>query len=222
MRPRFQISRKAVSFSPCRTISKCQHRRVARPGRARQQRTPHRRVFDRRQQRVAGVARVVGEIDPRIKVHQHAAREHREGDVRRLQRVAAARHRAGLDRHHPEAALAVGRDPPEAAEIRVERLVVLAVLGMVVAAGGVGLPQLDHRVRHRRAVAVEHPPLDRDALARRVAPGQIAPFRPVEPEMKERPDRLRRGRDQLLGHRLAPQAGSAGVAARPRNTMSKR
>ena len=86
-----------------------------------QQRAAHRRVVDRRQQRVGFVARVVGEIDPRIEVAQQAAREHREIDMRRLPRVAASRHRAGLDRDQPESALGVGGDPAEAAETRIER-----------------------------------------------------------------------------------------------------
>jgi hypothetical protein len=104
----------------------------------------------------------------------------------------------------------------------IERLIGLRVVGMGVAAGGVGLPQLDQRIRHRRAVAVEDAAFDDNALAGRIAGRQIAPFRVIEPEMKERPDGLRRGRDQLVGHRPSPHAGSIGVAARPRNTMSQR
>ena len=99
--------------------------------------------------------------------------------------------------------------------------------GMVVAPGGIGLPQLDEGVRHRRAVAVDDPPLDRDALSCRVVGADVGPLRALQPEMKERPDGLRRGGDQLVGHRLAralgpSYTGSAGVASRPRRTMSKR
>ena len=92
---------------------------------------------------------------------------------------------------------------------------------MRVAAGGIRLPDLDDRIRHRRPVAIEDAPLDDDALSLRVAARQVIPFRAVEPERKKRPDRLRRRRDQLRGHD-APHAGSSGVACRPRNTMSQR
>src|SRR6185503_8900705 len=47
---------------------KMPYRRIARTGWARQQRTPHPRVFDRRQQRVGGVAGIVGEINPGIEM----------------------------------------------------------------------------------------------------------------------------------------------------------
>src|SRR5438552_9226268 len=110
--------------------------------------------------------------------------------MRRLQAVAAPRHRPRLDRREMEPSLGIGCDPPEATEIRVERLVGLRVLGMRVAAGGIRLPDLDDRIRHRRPVAIEDAPRDDDALSLRVAARQVIPFRAVEPERKKWPNRL--------------------------------
>ena len=44
----------------------------------------------------------------------------------------------------------------------------LRVVGMVVAALGVGLPELDHRVAHRSRVTVENATLDLDTVAARL------------------------------------------------------
>jgi hypothetical protein len=101
-------------------------------------------------------------------------------------------------------------------EIRVDPLVGLLVLDMIVATGGIGLPQFDHRIGHRRAVAVQHPALDDDPLAFRIMARHVGPFWAVEPECEKRPDRLPRGRCELGRHHVT----SNGVASRPRSTMS--
>src|ERR1041384_6309189 len=93
------------------------------------------------------------------------------GACRRLPRP-----RAGLDRREMETALGVGCTAPKAAEIRVERLVALPVLGMRVAAGGIRLPDLDDRIRHPRPIALGDAPLDDDSLALRIARGPVVPF----------------------------------------------
>ena len=59
---------------------------------------------------------------------------------------------AGLDRDEAVAAVVVGHDAAAAREVRVERRRVL-VDAMAVAAGRVGLPDLDQRVAHGTTVA---------------------------------------------------------------------
>ena len=82
--------------------------------------------------------------------------------------VVAPRVGAGPDRHEAEVALLVGQAAADAAEVRVDRArpVVPAV---AVAAAGVGLPDLDQRVRHRRARRPPHVAVDDDPLALRLA-----------------------------------------------------
>src|SRR5262245_28377586 len=74
---------------------------------------------------------------------------------------------ARTDRGEAVAALAIGQSAPAAGEIRVERSVVL-VGRMGIAAGGVGLPDLDQRVRHRLAVLVQYSAAYDDPLADRL------------------------------------------------------
>ena len=59
-----------------------------------------------------------------------------------------------------------------------------------VAAGRVGLPDLDQRVADRPAVAVDHPARDDDALAERLArvlPGEVVSRAPTAPAPKTGP-----------------------------------
>ena len=65
--------------------------------------------------------------------------------------VIAPRVGAGLDRGEPVPAVAIGVDPALAAKVRIRRRIVL-VGRMLVAARGVGLPDLDDRVRDRKSV----------------------------------------------------------------------
>ena len=76
---------------------------------------------------------------------------------------------AGPDRHEAVAALGVGHRAAGAGEVGVERSGVPNVSGVVVAAGGVGLPHLDQRVGDGAAVAVDDPAVDDDALTERLA-----------------------------------------------------
>src|SRR6266478_2784042 len=96
--------------------------------------------------------------------------------MRRLRRLIAARHRTRFNRAQAETSIRAGGDTAEAVEVGIERLVLLKILRMVITAGGVGLPHLDHRVGDRRAVAVEHAPLDRDAFPSRAARRQVIPY----------------------------------------------
>ena len=74
---------------------------------------------------------------------------------------------AGLDGGEVVTALGVGDGPTGAGEAGVERRRP-GVLRVGVAPGGVGLPELDQGVRHRPAVAVEHPPGNDDPLPDRL------------------------------------------------------
>src|SRR6202012_796095 len=92
----------------------------------------------------------------------------------------------------------------------------------------VGLPDLQHAIRHRLAIAIEHPALDSDALARGIRRDQIIDEGVVplilaarrQTIFEERTDGLRR-RKALLNFPLHYFV-SIGVALRPRSTMLKR
>ncbi len=117
---------------------------------------------------------------------QQATREDADADMRRLQRVAAPRHRARPDSEEVIVPVLVGGAAAEAAEIGVDRLL-LAVLGMGVFPGGVGLPDFQERVGHRRAVAIGDPAFDADLVALRLAAGgEIGPFGMIEAEFEDR------------------------------------
>src|SRR6202043_3980486 len=76
---------------------------------------------------------------------------------------------AGLDRLEAIVPLGIAEHPADAAEMRVERRVVLVAL-VVIAPGRVGLPDLDHRVGDALSVLVEDRAGDDDALAHRLVP----------------------------------------------------
>src|SRR5216683_5256905 len=71
---------------------------------------------------------------------------------------------AGLDRRVAVAALAIGERASGAAKMGIERRIMLVAL-VVVPAGGVGLPDLDHRLGDGPSVLVDNPSLDDDAFA---------------------------------------------------------
>src|SRR5262249_59915542 len=75
---------------------------------------------------------------------------------------------ARFDRNEAVATLGIGEDAAGAVEIGIERRVVLVAVDLV-AAGGIGLPDLDHGVRDGAAVLVDDAPGDDDALAHRRA-----------------------------------------------------
>ena len=99
---------------------------------------------DRLEHRVDGEQRVAREVHLRHEPLGERAAEQREVDVVRPPRVRVVGPRvgAGLDGDEAVPAVGVGERPPGAREVRVERRGVL--VGLVpVAAGGVGLPDLD-------------------------------------------------------------------------------
>ena len=120
--------------------------------------------------RVLAEQRVVREVHLRDQPLGERPAEEAEVDVRRPPGVVvvAPRVGAGLDRQELVAAQAVGDHAAQPVEVRVQRRRA-GVDDVPVAAGGVGLPHLDQGVGHRAAVAVEHPPVDEDPLAHRLA-----------------------------------------------------
>src|SRR5258705_889822 len=83
--------------------------------------------------------------------------------------VIAPRIRTGPDRHEPVTSLLVRECSPRAREVPIERRRV-SVDAVRVAAGRVGLPDFDERLRNGPSVLVEHSSFDDDSLAERLAP----------------------------------------------------
>src|SRR5437763_15961383 len=71
---------------------------------------------------------------------------------------------AWLDGLEQASTVLIRGQPSKAAERRVNRLL-LIVIRMVVFAGGIGLPDLDHRSVHGRAATIVHAPGEAYALA---------------------------------------------------------
>ena len=85
--------------------------------------------------------------------------------------MVAPRVRARLDRQEPVLAVGAGPALADAQEVGIERRRERGLAPVHVAATCVGLPDLDERVGHRRAVLVEHPAGDDAALTDRLAAG---------------------------------------------------
>ena len=98
--------------------------------------------------------------------------------------------RPGLIVREAKAAVVVGRHASESFEAGLERLVLL-VVGMRVSAVRVRLPDLDERVTDGLAVGVDDAPLDDDLLAADARSDEVVGDEPIEPDVQERPDRLR-------------------------------
>ena len=80
-----------------------------------------------------------------------------------MSRACWAGKNAHADTPHRAIASRIGARAAAAVEIRIERRVVL-VARMMVAAGGIALPQLDERMRDGASAFVEHATGDDDAL----------------------------------------------------------
>src|SRR6185369_16214650 len=102
--------------------------------------------------------------------------------MRRLQRATGARHTPGLDGLESEHAVGVRRRAAKATE----------AFAAVVAAA-VGLPDLDQRVVHRLAVAVDDATLDGNAFAGYAGGRELFDDQPGQADMQVRPDSLRGG-----------------------------
>src|SRR4051794_3514482 len=117
--------------------------------------------------------------------------------MRRLLLAVGPGDAAGLDRAEAETAFRVGAGAAEAGKFRIRPLL---VGGMRVTSGGVSLPDFDHGIVDRRAVAVEHAAFDADALTGSVRRDQVIGDRLVpwiilpgrERGCEKRSDRLRR------------------------------
>ena len=125
-------------------------------------------VRHRVEDRVERQQRVAGEIHLGDQAGGEGRAEIGEMDVVRPPGVLVVGPRigAGADGQELVAPLRVGEDAAVAVEVGIERRVVL-VGRMVVAAGGIGLPDLDHGVGHRAAGFVGDGAGDDDALAQR-------------------------------------------------------
>src|SRR5215204_375022 len=189
--------------------------------------------WDERQDRVRLVGGLVLEVEPRLGVVQHPTSVDSDGEVRRLHLLALEGDLAGLDGLEPVDASVVRAGAPPAGEVRVERQIA-GVTRVVEAAVRVGLPDLDHGVRHHVAGAIEDATFDADALAGRVAGGHDVVDVAEQGRREERADRLG-GSDAegwLGAHRPASPIGpvssgaghfsSNGVASGPCSTMSQR
>src|SRR5262245_8719560 len=161
--------------------------------------------------------------------------------MRRLQRIAWSWHASGPNGAKAGPSVLVGGAAAEADKVRIERHVAPLVFGVGIAAGGVSLPNLDQRIRGRRAGVVEHLADQLDPLAQRkmllrvvvfgehimprraqirprtklAVAGKIGAALPRQPEMEKRSGGLP---GCLAGHAQF----SIGVASRPRSTKSKR
>src|SRR5260370_26550867 len=159
-------------------------------------------------------------------MQQHAAREDRDQDMRRLRVAVGIGHQARLDGVERVSAVRMGAAASKTRERRVwQRAIVLRITEPALR---IGLPDLQHAIRDRLPVAVEHPPLDPDAVARGVRGDEVVGegFVPVilavrrQAVLEEGPYGLRWRNPLCFGslHYLI----SIGVALRPRSTMLKR
>ena len=92
--------------------------------------------------------------------------------MRGLNPAPGTGHGSRLDGRELEAAVRIGADAAVAPERGIDGLR-LRVLGVGVAAIGVRLSELEHRVGHTLAVAVKDPPAHADALAGHAAGREI-------------------------------------------------
>src|SRR5262245_43005561 len=94
--------------------------------------------------------------------------------MRRLQRIAGPWDAARANGTETKAAFRVGGAAAEAHEIRIDRQIAALVLGMRVAPGRAGLPDLEQRIHHRRAGIVPDLPDQLDMRALRKMPRRAA------------------------------------------------
>src|SRR5262245_12488887 len=94
--------------------------------------------------------------------------------MRRLQRVAGPWDAAGANGAETKAAFRVGGAAAEAHEIRIDRQIAALILGMRVAPGRAGLPDLEQRIHHRRNGIVPDLPAEFDMRALRKMAGRAA------------------------------------------------
>src|SRR5271169_3183589 len=98
--------------------------------------------------------------------------------MRRLLRIASARHRPGPYRREAEFSLPIGAAPSETRK---------TIIG-----GRIGLPQLNRGIGHRITIAVNDAADQRNSRAGGAEARQIGPFRVLD-QMPEGPDGLATG-----------------------------
>src|SRR3989441_7415289 len=154
--------------------------------------------------------RITGEIHLRDEACSETRTKETEMDMLWPPRVVviAPRIRAWLHRHETIHAALVGHDAPDAAEMRINRRIMLIDV-MRVAAGGIRLPDLNERPTDRSGVFVKHPSGDDDPLAQRFAAVPAtevcissAHGCAVETRSRDLRDRLLKPNRRLLGRAL--------------------
>ncbi len=158
------------------------------------------RIADRVEDRIGIVQRLAGKEHLRHQAREPHPAPHREVHVRRPPPARGIGHRVGggLDGAQLDQPT-IPRDKARGAvEVRIGRRIV-GVVGMDVLAGGIAMPDFDHRSGDRRAVLVDHARAQVDQLAERALramAGKIAAHAAQAPRQV-----LRTGK---LGVRLRP------------------
>ncbi len=165
------------------------------------------RFVELREHRVGGVRVLfVRKVEPRHELLQEPAGEDGDDDVRRLRATVRGGHSPWLDRDELERAVVGRLRAAEPAEALLELDLRTIVDGMRVAAGGVRLPDLDHAVRHRIAVAVQEQAPDPDRARVVLGDEDGSDGRAGGPDREVRSHGLGRRQSWYLSHRVAPRA----------------
>ncbi len=110
---------------------------------------------NKRQNRVFLVGWIAVKIHARVKLLEHAAREHRDIQVGSLKNISGSGHASRLDRLKRAVPVVRRAHASETQERGIHNFI-LSVVGMIVFAVCVGLPYLNHGIRNRRSIAIEH------------------------------------------------------------------
>src|SRR6202167_5199274 len=122
--------------------------------------------------------------------------------MRRLLLAVRPGHRPGLDRGKAKPAFSVCRHPAVSLKTGLQPFF-LRVFRMSIFSVRIGLPDFQNRIRYRNTVAVKNSALNTDTLAGNTFACQVVTVEPLEANLEERADRLRRSRLQthLFLHR---------------------
>src|SRR6266699_3447254 len=117
---------------------------------------------NRQQDGISGIGWLVGKVQACQQVVEQSACEHGDADVWCLPSLVIEGNGAGLDRLKPVEALVLGARATKAHKGRIQRCW-SRICRMVVAAMGIGLPDLDQRIGNRQPVAIEDASFDGNA-----------------------------------------------------------
>ena len=109
---------------------------------------------------------VLRKIHARDQLDQQSAHEHGDEKVWRLRYAVRPGHATRLDGGETKRAIRAGGHAPETPESRCDCFAA-RILWMGVNTLRISLPDLQHRIVHRFAFAIEHPALNGDFAARR-------------------------------------------------------